>query len=131
MPDQKTVLVVDDERQIVRAACLRFESAGFRAITAPDGEQGVAAAADQQPQAIVLDIRMPTMDGLTALGQLRARADTRHIPVIMLSASLIDKPAALDAGARFFLTKPYDAAKLISAVHAAVAEATQRASLTQ
>jgi CheY-like chemotaxis protein len=67
------------------------------------------------------------MDGLTALAQLRSREDTSHIPVIMLSASLIDKPAALDAGARFFLTKPYDAEQLIAAVHKAVAEASPTA----
>ena len=127
MPDLKTILVVDDERQIAQVACLRLESAGFCTITAPDGEQGVAAAAQQQPRAIVLDVRMPRMDGLTALAQLRSREDTSHIPVIMLSASLIDKPAALDAGARFFLTKPYDAEQLIAAVHKAVAEASPTA----
>lgn len=129
MPEQQTVLVVDDERQIAQVACLRLEAAGYRTITASDGVQGVAMAAQQQPQAIVLDVRMPQMDGLTALGQLRSCVDTSHIPIIMLSASLIDKPEALDAGARFFLTKPYDATKLTSAVHTAVAEANRTTEL--
>lgn len=124
MPERDTVLVVDDECQIAQVACLRLERAGYRTIAASDGEQAVAAAVQEQPQAIVLDVRMPKMDGLAALGQLRTKSDTSHIPVIMLSASLIDKPAALDAGARFFLSKPYDAEMLICAVHTAVAESS-------
>ena len=131
MPDRKTILVVDDERQIAQVACLRLEAAGYRTITAGDGEQGVAAAAQEQPHAIILDVRMPRMDGLTALAELRSRDDTNHIPIIMLSASLVDKPAALDAGARFFLTKPYNAEQFITAVHKAVAEASETTNLAQ
>lgn len=125
MPEKKNVLVIDDEREIAQGACIRLRVAGYGTLTAADGEAGVIAAATRQPSAIVLDVRMPRMDGLTALGELRSRTDTRHIPVVMLSASLIDKPAALDAGARFFLSKPYDAPTLIAAVNTAVDEAAQ------
>ena len=122
MSDRKTVLVIDDEREIAQVACIRLKCAGYQTLTATDGEAGVAKAAQAQPDAILLDVRMPRMDGLTALSQLRTRSDTRHIPVVMLSASLIDKPAALDAGARFFLTKPYDAPTLVAAVTTAIEE---------
>jgi CheY-like chemotaxis protein len=123
MPDKRTVLVVDDERQIAQVACIRLKNAGYRTITATDGEEAVSMALEAQPDAIVLDVRMPRMDGLTALAQLRLRSQTQDIPVVMLSASLIDKPAAMDAGARFFLTKPFDAPTLIAAVNRAVEEA--------
>ena len=122
MAEKKTVLVVDDEREIAQGACLRLKCAGFSTLTASDGRMGVDTAAKKQPDAVVLDVRMPRMDGLTALGHLRVRADTRHIPVVRLSASLVDKQAALDSGARFFLTKPYDAPTLIAAIKAAVEE---------
>lgn len=126
MVGRKRVLVIDDEREIAQGACLRLKCAGYDTLTAADGQAGVDAAVTEQPDAILLDVRMPRMDGLTALGQLRLRADTRHIPVVMLSASLVDKPAALDSGARFFLTKPYDASTLIAAVSTAVAESERK-----
>jgi DNA-binding response OmpR family regulator len=63
---------------------------------------------------------MPHKDGLAALCELQKREDTKHIPIVMLSASLIDQQRALDAGAAFFMTKPYAHAKLIAAVKAAL-----------
>jgi CheY-like chemotaxis protein len=116
MPEQLTVLVVDDDCEIVMAATLRLRAAGYRAQTACDGESGVAAAAECHPDVILLDVRMPRKDGLTALGELKARRDTKDIPIVMLSASNVDQQAALDAGARFFLKKPYRGDMLVQAV---------------
>jgi CheY-like chemotaxis protein len=120
MPEQLTVLVVDDDHEIVMAATLRLRAAGYRTQIAYDGESGVALAAECQPNVIVLDVRMPRMDGLTALGKLKARSDTKDIPVVMLSASVVDQQAALHAGARFFLKKPYRGDMLVQAVAAAL-----------
>lgn len=119
MSDPK-VLLVDDDQEIVDGASLRLRAAGFDTITAKDGEQGVASAITNRPDAIVLDVRMPHMDGLTALNKLQANEATRNIPVVILSASLVDQQAALDAGARFFLTKPYQGKNLLAAVDAAL-----------
>jgi CheY-like chemotaxis protein len=116
MPEQLTVLVVDDDCEIVMAATLRLRAAGYRTQTACDGESGVAAAAECHPDVILLDVRMPRKDGLTALGELKARRDTKDIPIVMLSASNVDQQAALDAGARFFLKKPYRGDMLVQAV---------------
>jgi CheY-like chemotaxis protein len=120
MPDDRTVLLVDDDNEIVCAACWRLRAAGYRTLTADDGEAGIAAAVASQPDAILLDVRLPRRDGLSVLAELKRRPETHHIPVVMLSASVVDQQAALDAGARFFLRKPYRGEMLVQAVEAAV-----------
>ena len=126
MKNGHRILVVDDERDIAQVASLRLRAAGYETMTANDGDTGIVTALKQAPDAIVMDIRMPRKNGLAALAELQARRETQHIPVIMLSASLVDQPAALDAGARFFLTKPYEAQTLLTAVQRAVDEASRR-----
>lgn len=121
MSDSRTVLVVDDDLEIVRAACLRLRAAGFEALEATDGTSGIATAVAARPDLILLDVRMPRKDGLEVLSELKQRADTKHIPVVMLSASVVDQEAGLDAGARFFIRKPYSGAALMQAVRAALA----------
>jgi CheY-like chemotaxis protein len=120
MPEQFTVLVVDDDCEIVTAATLRLRAAGYITQTACDGESGVALAAEFLPDVILLDVRMPRKDGLSALKELKKRADTKDIPIVMLSASIVDQQAALDAGARFFLKKPYCGDTLVQAVTSAL-----------
>ena len=123
MPRESTVLLVDDDRDVVEGSSMRLRSAGYETMAAYDGEECVDRANEFQPVAIVLDVRMPRMDGLTALGELQEGDSTKHIPVVMLSASLSDQRAALEAGARFFLRKPYSGPMLIAAIKAAIEEA--------
>jgi len=122
MPTTKTVLFADDEEDICRGARIRLARAGFAAHFVHDGDQVLEAAIHHRPDAIVMDVRMPRRNGLAALAELNARLETQGIPVIILSASLRDRQAALDAGARFFLTKPYDSKSLIAAVTAAIGQ---------
>ena len=121
MPDHRTVLMVDDDHDIMRGACLRLRAAGYRTLEATDGESGIAAAVANRPDLILLDVRMPHKDGLAALSDLKRRSDTKHIPVVMLSASIVDQQASLDAGAKFFIRKPYSGATLVQAVRTAIA----------
>jgi DNA-binding response OmpR family regulator len=120
MVEQLTVLVIDDDCEIVTAATLRLQAAGYRTKTACDGEYGVALAAECNPDAILLDVRMPRKDGLTALKELKQRDNTKNIPIVMLSASIVDQQAALDAGARYFLKKPYCGEMLVRTVTSAL-----------
>lgn len=120
MLEQLTVLVVDDDAEIVTAATLRLRAAGYLTRSAHDGIAAVALAAECQPNVVLLDVRMPRMDGLTALKELKQRDDTKHIPVVMLSASIVDQQAALDDGARYFLKKPYLADTLLRALASAL-----------
>jgi CheY-like chemotaxis protein len=125
MVPRKRILLVDDEPELVQGAQLWLRSAGYEASTARDGEQAVSDASTKQPDAIVMDVRMPRKDGLSALKELKQRLDTRHIPVVMLSASFVDQERALDSGARFFLTKPYEGRSLLAAIKTAVGEASR------
>jgi DNA-binding response OmpR family regulator len=120
MHSRNCILVVDDDRDMVRGARLRLGAAGYETLVAFDGAEGVAKAIDNLPDAILLDILMPRMNGLRALVELRAHQQTKCIPIVMLSARVVDQQAALDAGARFFLTKPYRARKLLEAIESAL-----------
>lgn len=125
----KRILLVDDDSDILHATKLRMSVAGFDTLTANDGLEAVTSAMEDQPDAIVMDIRMPHKDGLTVLDELKKEFETRQIPIVMLSASLVDKERALDTGASFFLTKPYEGRELIEAVNVAIdnAEITSKA----
>lgn len=113
----KCILIVDDNDEIVSATSARLRAAGFQTICAYDGAQGIRMASVGAPDAIILDMRMPVQDGLAALAELKRRDDTRDIPVVVLSASIVDQQTALESGARFFLRKPHDGRALIDALN--------------
>ncbi|APZ90994.1 Chemotaxis protein CheY [Fuerstiella marisgermanici] len=115
-----TVLIVDDDRDVRLGTRLRLQAAGYRTLEAENGLLGIAAAIEHSPDLVLLDVRMPTMDGLTALKLLRNNEITKNTPIIMLSASHVDQTEALDSGARFFLAKPYHGPQMLAAVEAAI-----------
>ncbi len=112
------VLIVDDDREITRAISLRLSKAGFTPTLAYDGQEGLEIAQRQPPDAIVMDLRMPVMDGFTLLERLQNSVHTRNIPAIILSADAADRARlkALRAGATQFVEKPYRAQDLIDAL---------------
>jgi two-component system KDP operon response regulator KdpE len=116
------LLVVDDDPGVLHVLRVRLRAAGYEVLTATDGAAGLRAAKTQHPAGVVLDLRMPVMDGLTVLSKLREDQSTRSIPVVVLSANVVEraKRKALDLGARFFLEKPYDPRKLVEAIQTAL-----------
>jgi DNA-binding response OmpR family regulator len=116
------VLIVDDDREITRAIGLRLSNAGFEPVMAFDGQEGLEIAQRDPPDAIVLDLRMPVMDGFTLLEKLQNSVHTRNIPAIILSADAADKARlrALRAGATYYVEKPYRAKDLIDALTASL-----------
>ena len=123
MSTQRKLLIVDDEADIREGASFWLRHAGYETFSAVNGEQGIEFAETFKPDAILLDVLMPRMDGMETLSHLRARTSTCQIPVVMLSASLRDEQRALDAGARYFVHKPYDGKALVSAVRASLQKA--------
>lgn len=115
---ESRVLIVDDDREIARAVGLRLSHAGFKPITAFNGQEGLTIAQSDPPDAIILDLRMPVMDGFALLERLQNSVHTRNIPAIILSADAADKARlkALRAGANYFVEKPYKAQDLIDAL---------------
>lgn len=110
------VLIVDDDREMLRGLSLRLEASGYEILTACDGAEAIRLAGEHHPDAILMDNYMPVMDGLEALIRLGEQPDTTDIPVIMISASRRDERKALQQGARFFLQKPCALNTLFSAL---------------
>lgn len=122
MSEKPLILLVDDDREIVRGLGLRLRAAGYEIMGVHDGQAGLAAAIEFHPDAIVLDIRMPVMDGLTMLARLHEQKETAAIPAVVLSANIAEtaKNKALELGAYYFIEKPYDPTTLIEAIQSAL-----------
>jgi two-component system alkaline phosphatase synthesis response regulator PhoP/two-component system response regulator VicR len=115
---KKRVLVVDDERHIVRLVQVNLERQGYEVLTAYDGVECLEKAKAEKPDLIVLDVMMPRMDGFEALQRLKSDPETNHIPVIMLTARAQDRDVlqGYTYGADLYLTKPFSPLELISLV---------------
>ena len=113
----KTILVVDDEKNIVQLARLYLGREGFRVEEAHDGKEALDKARALNPDLIVLDIMMPEMDGLSVCRELRK---TSNVPVIILTARSddVDKIVGLEIGADDYLTKPFNPRELVARVKA-------------
>jgi len=107
----RKILIIDDEDDIREVAALSLESvAGWDIVTASSGAQGIARAAEHQPDAILLDVMMPGMDGPTTFRELRKNPATAKIPVLLLTAKVqaTDKLRFADLGVNAVLSKPFD-----------------------
>ncbi|WP_199430358.1 response regulator [Qaidamihabitans albus] len=124
-----TVLVVDDEPQIVRALRINLTARGYRVLTAHDGTAALRAVAEGKPDVVVLDLGLPDMDGIAVIEHLRGWT---RVPVIVLSArdGSTDKVHALDAGADDYVTKPFGMDELLARLRAAVRRSAVSASDT-
>jgi two-component system response regulator MprA len=114
------VLVVDDEPAVRSALERALRLHGYEVSLAEDGEQGVAAVEADPPDAVVLDVLMPRLDGIAACRRLRARGD--RTPVLMLTArdAVADRVTGLDAGADDYLVKPFALEELLARLRALV-----------
>jgi CheY-like chemotaxis protein len=119
----KRILIVDDEDDIREVAQVSLELVGqWEVLTAASGRDGIQTARSAQPDAILLDVMMPDMDGPSTLAQLQADPETRDIPVVFLTAKAqaADRNRLAGLGAAGILTKPFDPLKLAADVAAAL-----------
>jgi len=124
--NQPHILVIDDEPQILRALKTILRERDFRVTTAGTGEEGLALAAAEPPDLVVLDLSLPKMDGIEVCARLR---EWTQLPILVLSVrgGERDKVAALDVGADDYLTKPFGIEELLARIrvglrHAALAK---------
>jgi len=119
-PAQGPVLVIDDDADVRRLLKTALEKQGFEVETAADGESGMAQVAEQRPGLILLDMRMPGMDGFAVLRALKEDPATVDIPVIAMTGSPELKTTArarvLALGASDFITKPFDMDMLVEEI---------------
>jgi len=104
-----TVLVADDDADILRLILTRLTHRGYRVITAIDGNEALSMAFDEPPDAAVLDGIMPGLEGHEVCAAMRRDNRTSHVPVILLTAKAADadEREALDAGADAYIVKPF------------------------
>lgn len=115
----KKVLIVEDDKDHLKALQIRLSAAGYDALWASDGLQAVAAARREKPDVIILDLGLPGGDGYQVLQRLKLLAPTAHIPIIVLSARdpAVHKTRSLEAGAVAFFQKPADSDALLKTIH--------------
>ncbi|MCL6673562.1 MULTISPECIES: response regulator [Streptomyces] len=113
------VLVVEDDPQLVRALVINLQARKYGVDAAPDGATALRLAAARQPDAVLLDLGLPDMDGIDIIKALRGWT---RVPVVVLSArqGSDEKVAALDAGADDYVTKPFNMNELLARLRAAV-----------
>jgi CheY-like chemotaxis protein len=115
------ILIIDDEEDIRDVAALSLETvAGWDVVVANSGAQGLARAIEQLPEAILLDVMMPGMDGPTTLRELRKNPVTARIPVLLLTAKVqaSDQRRFADLGVEAVLFKPFDPMTLSTQISA-------------
>ncbi|MBK3640045.1 MULTISPECIES: response regulator [Streptomyces] len=113
------VLVVEDDPQLVRALVINLQARKYGVDAAPDGATALRLAAARQPDAVMLDLGLPDMDGIDVIKALRGWS---RVPILVLSArqGSDEKVAALDAGADDYITKPFNMNELLARLRAAV-----------
>jgi len=114
------VLVIDDEADLIELVRYNLEKEGYRVLGAADGESGCARAVDEKPDAIVVDLMLPGMDGLEVCRMLRASNATSGTPILILTAkaSESDRVVGLEIGADDYLTKPFSPRELAARIRA-------------
>ncbi len=117
-PSKKTILVVDDEPQLVMGLRDALEFEGFRVIAASKGKDGIALARSESPDAVILDLMLPDVNGYAVCEELRRSSPL--VPILMLTARSqeTDKIRGLDAGADDYVTKPFGVNELIARMRA-------------
>ena len=114
----KKLLYVEDNEDNIYMLSNRLQREGFAVVIARTGSEGVQMAHSEQPDLIIMDLVLPEMDGFEATRELRLSADTRDIPIIALSASVLpeDQQRAIDAGCDEFEIKPVDFTSLLEKI---------------
>ncbi|MFM6105872.1 MAG: response regulator [Sphaerospermopsis kisseleviana] len=121
--NKKRILVVDNEQYIQEVAKICLETvAGWEVLTASSGKEGIVQAENHQPDAILLDVMMPDMDGIAAFANLQANPNTKEIPVILLTAKIqaADRRRYAQLGMKSAIAKPFNPLELADQVASAL-----------
>ena len=116
----ETILIVDDDLDILELLKMNLEPEGYNVRTANDGESAVRSACENPPDLILLDVMMPHKDGFQVIEELKNIEDTKNVPVILVTArgQTEDKVLGLDTGADDYITKPFDLREVTARVEA-------------
>ncbi|NLZ51743.1 MAG: response regulator transcription factor [Thermoanaerobacteraceae bacterium] len=126
--NEKTILVVDDEKNIRELVKFNLESRGYKVIEAADGEEALNLVKTSEPALIILDLMLPKVEGLEVCRILKGNPSTKKLPIIMLTAlgDEIDKIVGLELGADDYITKPFSPRELVARVRAVIRRVENR-----
>ncbi len=124
MDDKRTIMVVDDNPDIVTIVKTILEVKGYAVQSAFSGQEVLSLLKEQKPDLIILDVMMPQMDGLEVLTRLKGDAGTASIPVILLTAKVQyeDVLGGYKMGADYYITKPFTSTQLINGINLLLGE---------
>jgi CheY-like chemotaxis protein len=119
MEGQKTILVADDESHILNVVSLKLRNAGYRVITAADGQEAFDLAVQEKPDLVITDYHMPRLSGIELCRRLKQDPQTSQIPAIMLTARgyHLDEQDTIDSGILEMLSKPFSPRHLLLTVN--------------
>ena len=114
----KTILIVDDEKDLVSMVKMRLEAVGYNTIEAYDGQEALSKAQNENPDLIILDLMLPKMDGYKVCRMLKFDSRYKSIPIILFTARVqdSDKELGKEVGADAYLTKPFEPEVLLSKI---------------
>ena len=117
---KETILIIEDEKNIVELLRYNLEEAGFHVLSSAKGDHGLQIAQKQKPDLVLLDLMLPGLDGIEICKILKNNSSTEHLPIIMLTAKgeETDKVVGLELGADDYLTKPFSPRELIARIKA-------------
>ena len=118
--DNELVLVIEDEDDIRELVCYNLSKEGYRVVAVSTGEEGIAVAEARRPHAVLLDLMLPGVDGLTVCRRIRSSPRTEQIPIIILTAKgeEADIVSGLNLGADDYITKPFSPRVLVARLRA-------------
>lgn len=121
---KKTILIVDDEHDLVETVQMRLELEGFECLAAHDGNHGLEQAQNEKPDLIVLDLMLPGMNGYKICRLLKFDERYKQIPIIMLTAQAQQEDRSLgeETGADLYMTKPFSVEELVAKIHEFLAD---------
>ncbi|MDD5253272.1 MAG: response regulator transcription factor [Candidatus Omnitrophica bacterium] len=130
---KEKILIVEDEKDIIKMLEYNLKKEGFKVIAARDGEDALDLALREYPDLILLDLMLPGIDGLEVCKTLKKESKTSSIPIIMLTAKSqeSDKVVGLELGADDYITKPFSPRELIARIKAVLRRATEKEKLPE
>jgi len=129
----KKILVVDDEKDLVELIAFNLEQEGYTVFKAWDGEQAMELVRTIKPDLIVLDLMLPGLSGFDICRRLRGKAETEHLPIVMVTAKGqdVDKIVGLELGADDYITKPFSVRELVARVRAILRRSERKPALEE
>ena len=117
--NENKVLLIEDDKDTVRAMAVRFKAKGYQITVAHDAISAISVARKEKPDVIVLDLGLPGGDGFTVMQRLKANYDLMLVPIIVVSARdpMFNEQRALECGAEMYFQKPFDNDEFFAAVH--------------